>query len=290
MFKTIVVLFVSLAALAAQAQGSEKSDRSRGIIREPSRLSCSLSNSYFRVSDGIQKWEKYVSMSADAEVQVSCGREVAAAIAGSYLIVFSKGNFVEKYVSSSAGQTRELLVQQNMVAAVMGSYVLVAKVNNAEINVISKYVSVASDTPAKILIGNGLAAFAMGSYFLVGDGESIKEKYISVSGEAILHAKLASADDSVAIVVGSYFVVYQNGEFFKKYFGTADLNDRIAGGAGLIAASTNNYLIVFDSSRKSFIEKYIGSPGRIRVQDGLVLHEDHNNRLTIYSSVTGSFE
>lgn len=239
-------------------------------------MMCTFENGYFRVFDGMNKYEKYVGGSHG---QVECSRELGALITDSRFVLYSKGNFNDKYVGGNGA--RLFKVRGRLAVALMGSYLLVA---NADGRIMEKYVSTSSGT---MNVSSTVAMVNIGSYIYATDGNEIVEKYVGSNLQPIL----VSGRGVGAALMGSYFIVYNNGTMVDKYIGSRSAADSIAGGrAKVIAASVGNYFVVYDAFRSQFKDKYVGESGRVEVREEGAYHVTNAGRITRYNMTTGDFD
>lgn len=240
-------------------------------------MMCTFENGYFRVFDGMNKYEKYIGGS---QGQVECSRELGAVVTESRFVTYSNGSFQEKYVGGNGA--RVFSVRGHIAVAVMGSYLLVAKSGG---RILEKYMSTSSQPVMAISSTNVI--LSVGSYIFASDGNEIVEKYVTSSQSPILSA----GREVSAALVGSYLVVYNNGTIVEKYIGSRGANDSMVGGrAKVIAASIGNYFIVYDAFRSQFQDEYIGQSGRVDVREDGAYHISQSGRITRYNLMNGSFE
>ncbi len=242
------------------------------------RLMCSFENGYFRVFDGVQKYEKYIGGSSG---QVECNGDFGVLVSGPYFTTYFQGNFSQKYVGGNGAKVFK--VRGRMAVAIMGSYLLVAKAGG---QILEKYLS-GNDIPT-IESSSSVAIIAMGSYILATDGNSIAEKYVGNMQNPILVAgrNLGGA------LVGSYLVTYNNGSLSDDYVGSRGANDSLVGGrqARLLAGSVGSYFVVYDADRSDYKSQYVGAQGRVEVREEGAYFTLPNGRMTRYNMMTGSFE
>ncbi len=242
------------------------------------RIICSFDGGYFRVIDGIQKYEKYIGGSNG---QVDCNGDFGALVTGSYFTTYFQGNFSQKYVGGNGAKA--FVVRGRMAVAVMGSYLLVAKAGG---EILEKYLS-GNDAPI-IEVSNSIAMIAIGSYLMATDGNNIAEKYVGGMRNPILVAgrNLGGA------LVGSYLITYNNASFSDEYIGSRGANDSLVGGryARLLAASIGSYFVVYDADRSDYKSFYVGTQGRVEVREEGAYLIAPNGRMTRYSVMTGNFE
>lgn len=242
------------------------------------RLHCTFESGYFRVTDGYQRWEKYIGTTTNPVVD--CGSDYGIGAAGPYFVTFYRGVISEKYIGGNGA--RSLLLRGHMGIAVYPSYLIVAKAGG---QIIEKYIG-GNDTPV-IEASGSLAMITYGSYLYVTNGTEIEEKYIGT----INYPVLSVGRDLGAALLGSYLLVYANGNIQEKYIGSRSEGDMVIAGrqAPLIAVATSNYFIVFDVQRNAMKEQYIGNSGRVEVRADGAYHFSANSRVTRYDLQTGNF-
>lgn len=264
--KTVISLVILLVSQMALAQ-----------VPRP-RLICSFDNGYFRVTDGIQRWEKYIGSTSGSQVQ--CGSDFGVGVGGPYFVTFWQGQITDKYVGGNGAST--LLVRGHMGIAFMGSYLLVARAGEA---VIEKYIG--GNSIPVIEASSSLALISYGPYLYVTDGREVEEKYVGISNNPILSV----GRDIGAALLGSYLMVYANGSLQDKYIGNRSATDSLEAGrlSPLVAVSTSSYFIVYDAQRNEMKDTYTGSAGRVEVRADGAYHFGANNRITRYDLATGNF-
>lgn len=273
MQKIISSLFVLITLFSIVVSARPDRYKERALI-------CTFNNGYFKVTDGLQKWEKYVTSADASNVLLECDEELGAAIIGSYFVTFYNGQFNERYVTTS--NVKALRVRGNMAAAVIGSYLIISKAGGS---ILEKYVT--TTDKVAISVNNDLVVAVVGSYFLVSEGASISERYVGVPSSAI--PLVATGDRIGAAIMGSYFVSYLNGQVIEKYVGGSGPNDSLDAERTLVAGSVGNYFIVLDGLRNQFQEKYVGKSGQIQVRNGVAIHRSNSGAITAYSQETGTF-
>lgn len=265
--KTILFLIALISSQFALAQAPR-----------PPRLICSFENGYFRVTDGFQRWEKYIGSTANPKVD--CGSDFGIAAAGPYFVTFWQGQITEKYVGGNGANS--VLLRGHLGVAMFTNYLLVARAGE---QVIEKYIG--GNSIPTIEASSSLALIVYGSYLYMTDGREVKEKYIGTTTNPILSV----GRDIGAALLGSYLVVYANGNTQDKYIGSRSAADSVVAGrlAPLVAVATSNYFIVYDVQRNSMKEQYIGTGGRVEVRQDGAYHVSNNNRVTRYDLQSGSF-
>ncbi len=264
-----IMLFISILVAFSTAQANDK-------------LKCKYVNGYFRVTNGLQNWEKYVPSTSSDKVLFECGEFAAAAIIDSYFVVFSDGAFKEKFVGSSSPKNWALAVNENMAAAAFGSYFLVAR-NGLEIQ--EKFVGTVQQKPI-VAASKDVAVSIFGSYFLGSDGIQIQEKYVGITN----YPKVAAANSLGAALAGNYFLGFSNGNFIEKFVSNRSTDDLIVHGSFLFATYVGSYFIVFDSRRGKIMESYVGEAGEISVINDVPIFETTSGTIKRYNSVNGQFE
>lgn len=240
-------------------------------------MMCTFENGYFRVFDGMNKYEKYVGGS---QGRVECSRELGALVTDSRFVLYSNGSFTEKYVGGNGA--RIFSVRGRLAVAVMGSYLLVARAGGS---ILEKYISTSSQPVFDVSSTNVI--LSIGSYIYASDGNEIVEKYVT-SGQNL---SLVAGREVSGALVGSYFVIYNNGTIVDKYVGTRGANDSLAGGRSkIVAASVGNYFLVYDGARSQYQEYYVGQGGRVEVREDSAYHISNSGRMTRYNLMSGSFE
>lgn len=240
-------------------------------------MMCTFENGYFRVFDGMNKYERFVGGSRG---HVECSREIGALVTDSRFVTYSNGTFQDKYVGGSGAKA--FGVRGHLAVAVMGSYLLIAKSGG---RILEKYMST-SATPVMDISSTNVI-LSVGSYIFASDGNEIVEKYVSSSQNPILSA----GREVSAALVGSYFIVYNNGSIVEKYVGSRSANDSMAGGRSkVIAASIGNYFFVYDAFRSQFQNEYIGQSGRVEVREDGAYHISSSGKMVRYNLMSGSFD
>lgn len=264
--KTLTILILSLFTTLAIAQAPRP------------RLMCKFDGGYFRVSDGIKKWEKYIGSTTNSVVD--CGSDYAVGVGGPYFVTFWNGVIKEDYVGGNGA--RAFLVRGHMAVAVMSSYLIVAKAGET---VIEKYIS-GSGTPV-IEASSSLALVTYGSYLLATDGKTVIEKYIG----NVTNTVLSVGRDVGAALMGSYLIIYSNGQIQDEYIGGRNSSDTLVAGrkSALVAASVGSNFYVYDVQRNQIRNAYTGA-GKIEVREDGAYHWSTSNRITRYNIATGSFE
>jgi hypothetical protein len=262
--KFIIALFVLISSFAfAQSPGP-------GMM-------CSFENGYFRVYDGMNKYEKYVGGSQGS---AQCGRQISALVTDSRFVTYSNGTFQDKYVGGNGA--RIFRVRGRMAVAVMGPYLLVAKAGGS---ILQEYLTT-SAAPSFDISGTNVI-LSIGQYIYASDGNEIVEKYVTSNQNPILSA----GREVSGALVGSYFVIYNNGTIVDKYVGNRGGNDSLAGGkAKVIAASVGNYFVVYDAFRSQFQDEYVGQGGRVEVRDDGAYHVSQSGKITRYNLMSGDFD
>lgn len=243
------------------------------------RLMCQFDGSYFRVTDGVQRWEKYIGITSNP--QVDCGSDYAFGVAGPYVVTFWKGQITEKYVGSN--ETRAFILRGHLGIAVKGPYLIVAK---AGLPLIEKYMG-GNEMPV-IDASSSLALISWGSYLYATDGRSIQEKYVGLAHYPVLSV----GRDIGAALMGNYLITYANGVMDDEYIGTRSGQEVLVAGraAPLIALSTGSYFIVYDVTRGLKRDTYIGQAGKVEVRADGAYHWQANGRITRYNLSSGAFE
>lgn len=264
--KTLTVLLLALFTTLAMAQAPRP------------RLMCMFDGGYFKVSDGIQKWEKYIGSTTNSVVD--CGSDYAIGVGGPYFVTFWNGVIKEEYVGGNGA--RAFLLRGHMAVAVMSSYLIVAKAGEA---IIEKYIS-GSGTPI-IEASSSFALVTYGSYLLGTDGKTVTEKYVG----NVTNPVLSVGRDVGAALMGSYLLIYANGQIQDEYIGTRNSNDMIVAGrkAPLVAAAIGSNFYVYDVQRNIIRNAYTGA-GRVEVREDGAYHWSSSNRISRYNLSTGSFE
>lgn len=242
------------------------------------RLMCRFENGYFKVTDGTQRWEKYIGTSTNP--QVDCGSDFAVGAAGPYFVTFWSGQISEKYIGGNGSNS--LLRRGHLAVAMYDSYLVVARAGG---QILQKYVS-GTGVPV-IEASSSLAMIIYGSYLLTTDGATIQEKYVGSTTDPVLSVGRGIG----GALLGSYLLVYAGGRVQEKYVGSRGGNDMIVAGrrAPLIAAAFGSYFQVFDVQRNSFKETYLGTSGRVEVREEGAYHQAPNGRITRYDLATGQF-
>lgn len=250
--------------------------------RVEDRLLCSYSGSYFRVTDGVRKWEKYVGNWDRKEAKLECGEKIAAGLIGSYFVFFSDGKIQTQYVGSFAEDRRMVALAGDLAAAIDGAYFMSARAGG---QIVEKFVGNAAEPPM-IAISPKFAAAVMSTRFVVTDGLKTEDRYIGGGTDA----KIIANADLAAALTGNYFVAYVNGQIKELYVGSRDVSDTLTAGQSLIAASMGKYFVVLDGKRGEIKQHYTGAPGKVQVIRDIAVHESAPGRLTRYNGVTGSFQ
>lgn len=245
------------------------------------KLLCSYSANYFRVTDGVQKWEKYIGNWDNKLAKVECGEKIAAGLIGSYFVFFSNGKIKDKYIGSFPEERRLLALDGEIAAAVNGAYFITARAGG---EIVDHFAGSSSEKPA-IAISKNFAAAVIGSYFVIADGMKTTEKYVSSGTDS----KLTSNDSMAAAMMGSYFVGFSQGRILEKYIGARALEDMIVAAPALIAASFGNYFVVLDNRKGEIVQKYIGSPGKVQAIRNIAVHMTADGRVTNYDTNSGQF-
>ena len=264
--KTLTIFILSLFTTFALAQAPRP------------KLMCKFENGYFRVSDGIKKWEKYIGLSSNPVVD--CGSDYGIGAAGPYFVTFWNGVITQKYVGGNGA--RAFLLRGHMGIAVMSSYLIIAKAGEP---IIDKYLS--GDAEPVIQASNALALLSYGSYLLATDGRTITEKYVGTVTNPILSV----GREVGGALMGSYFLVYANGQIQDDYIGSRYSHDMIIAGRqlALVAAAVGSNFIVYDAQRNVIRDAYTGA-GRVEVrEDGAYHWSANSNRITRYNPETGAF-
>lgn len=267
-FSLVLSAFVSTAPASNRARKLEK-------------LACSYSDQYFRVSDGISTWEKYVANWDQKEAKLECGERIAAGLIGSYFVFFTDGKIKDLYVGSFAEDSRVIALKGDLAAAAAGAYFITARTGG---EILSTMIGNPYETP-KIAITDHLAATVMGTSFVVSDGLKTADQYVGGGTET----KIAATADSVAALTGNHFVAYVDGKVLEKDLRARAPEDTIAAGGSLIAASAAGSFVVLDSKRGVIQEKEVGAPGTVRVVNDVATHESTRKRVTRYSAASGTF-
>ncbi len=240
-------------------------------------MMCSFENGYFRVYDGMNKYERYVGGS---QGQVECSREIGALVTDSRFVTYSNGSFQDKYVGGNGAKL--FRVRGRLAVAMMGSYLLIAKAGGS---LLEKYITTSADPVMDMSSTNVI--LSIGSYIYASDGNEIVEKYVTSSQSPILSA----GREVSAAIVGSYFIVYNNGTFVDKYVGNRSASDSLVGGrAKVMAASIGNYFVVYDAFRSQFEDQYIGQGGRVEVREDGAYHVSQSGKITRYNMMSGDFD
>lgn len=265
--KTLIIVIFSLFASLASAQAPRP------------RLMCKFENGYFRVSDGIKKWERYIGLSSNP--MVDCGSDYGIGAAGPYFVTFWEGQITQTYVGGNGA--RSFLLRGHMGIAVMGSYLLVAKAGGP---VIQKYLS--GNAEPVIQASSAMALLSYGSYLLATDGITITEKYVGTVTNPILSV----GREVAGALLGSYFLVYVNGQIQDDYVGSRYAHDMVVAGrqSAIVAAAVGSNFIVYDVQRNVTRQSYTGA-GKVEVrEDGAYHWSATSNRITRYNPETGAFE
>jgi len=264
--KSLIVLVLSLFTTLAMAQAPRP------------RLMCMFENGYFKVSDGVRKWERYIGLSSNPVVD--CGSDYGIGAAGPYFVTFWNGQITQTYVGGNGA--RSFLLRGHMGIAVMSSYLIVAKAGEP---VLQKYLS--GNANPVIQASNAMALLTYGSYLLATDGKTITEKYVGT----ISNPLLSVGREVGGALIGSYFLVYANGQIQDDYIGARNSNDMIVAGrqSAVVAASVGSNFIVYDAQRNVIRSAYTGS-GKVEVREDGAYHWSMSNRITRYNIATGSFQ
>lgn len=264
--KTLTLLIFTLFSAFALAQTPNP------------KLTCKFEGGYFKVSDGVKRWEKYVGSTANPVVD--CGSDYAVGVGGPYFVTFWNGVIKEEYVGGSGA--RAFLLRGHMAVAVMSSYLIVAKAGEP---IIEKYIS-GSGTPV-IDASSSLALMAYGSYLYASDGKTVIEKYVG----SVTNPILSAGRDIGGALMGSYLLIFANGKVRDEYIGSRSSKDMIVAGrkSALVAAAVGSSFYVFDAQRNVIRNSYTGA-GRVDVREDGAYHSTTNNRTTRYNPATGVFE
>lgn len=264
--KTLIFLTIALFSTFVVAQAPRP------------RLMCKFEGGYFKVSDGVKRWEKYVGSTTNPVVD--CGSDYAVGVGGPYFVTFWNGVIKEEYIGGSGA--RAFLLRGHMAVAVMSSYLIVAKAGEP---IIEKYIS-GSGTPV-IEASNSLAIMAYGSYLFASDGKTVIEKYVG----SVTNPVLSAGKDLGGALMGSYLLIFANGKIRDEYIGSRSSKDMIEAGrkSALVAAAVGSSFYVFDAQRNVIRNSYTGA-GRVEVREDGAYHSTTNNRMTRYNLATGAFE
>lgn len=251
-------------------------------VSHSERLSCEFSNYYFRVTDGVHRWEKFVAASG-AATKVECGKKVAAVMIGPYLITFGNGTFNEKFVGSFSSQDCQLVVKANMVAASMGPYFLVARDGNA---IQEKFIGSYSTTPL-IKVAKNVAVSFFGYSFLASDGTQILDHFVSSTSQPLVVA----TKNIGAALVGPYLVGFSGGQIIEKFISASrSSKDSLVAGKGLIGASVTPYFLILDGHRNAIIETFLNSNEKVQMVNGIPVLDSPYSNPKSYNSASGQFE
>lgn len=275
--KVLLFLLVLAAGFSPVFSFASSEEEERG----DNRLACDFSRGHFRVFDGAAKFEKYVGGADPAEVQLACGKGVAAAIVGGSFLFFEGGQFTEKYVGSAPVNRRQVATGRDFAAAVVGGDFVIAR----EGKIATKYVG-ASDRAPVLDAGKNVAVAVVGSTFLATDGAVILEKYVGAAERVLV----AAAADAGGALVGATFVGFAGGKIVEKYVGSAGHDDQIRGKGRLVAASFGSYFLVLDGLRGVIKDQYVGSAGAVNIRGDVAVFTGRDGREQSYSLVTGAFE
>lgn len=246
-----------------------------------SPLNCRYADNYFRVSDGKQKWEKYVANWTKQEAKVVCGDRAAAALIGSYFVYFYEGQIRDLHVGSFADDRLALALEGDFAAAVMGSYFVTARGHR---EILQQIVGKPDAFPL-LAVSPQLAVSVMGSRFVVSDGESVRD-FLVGGGTQV---RLATRAHLGGALTGSHFAVAVAGEFYEWQGSNRHATDHIVAGDSLIAAAMGPWFVVFDANRRSFFSYFVGEPGTVSVVGELALFETKPGRFICYDGLSGSF-
>lgn len=241
------------------------------------RLMCSFENGYFRVFDGVQKYEKYIGGSVGS---VECGRDFGVLISGPKFVTYFQGNFNEKYVGGNG--SRAFMLRGRLAVAVMSSYLIVAKAGG---QIIEKYIT-GNGVPT-LEVSSSLAVIANAPYLYFSNGNTVVEKYVGNMN----YLQLVSGREVGGALAGNYMIVYNNGSVTDKYIGNRSGNEMLVGGrSSILAASIGNYFVIYDASRSQFRDEYVGGPGRVEVREDGAYIVLPNGKITRYNLTFGQFE
>lgn len=243
------------------------------------RLQCMFDRGYLKISDGIQRWEKYVGN--QAESQVECGADFAMGYAGPHLITFYRGQFEDKYVGSNA--MKKLVVRGHLGVFLSGPNLLAVRAGG---RIIDKYIG--SNPSPMIEASNSMALILHGPYLLVTDGETIEDKYVGSLADPLMSV----GREMGVVLAGSYLLVYAKGRIQDKYIGSRSRNDSVVAGrrSALVAAAVGKYFVIYDLFRNSFEDTYLGQNGQVEVREDGAYHFATDGRITRYRNLDGRFE
>jgi len=252
-------------------------------VNNHEQLSCEYSGGYFRVTDGLHRWEKYISASSTSNAKkVECGRGMAAAIIDSYFVVFNNGTFADKYVGSYSSNV--LIVRSNMAAAVIGPYFLVARDGNA---IQEKYVGTPKTTPL-IAASKNVVISLFNPYFLASDGTQILDQYV---GSSMSFPQILATNGFGAALADNYFLGFSGGKIIQEYTpGHRSAKDQIVRGSNLLCATVDSYFFVLDGHRNQITNTYLASGEKARIVNGIPVLEDNYGNMRRYNSASGNFE
>lgn len=271
------LIFSVFLLLSAMAFGQNQSQPRPSLI-------CSHDGNYLKITDGIQKWEKYLS--GELKSTLHCSSSMAFAHIGSYLVKFHNGAFTEKYVSSLSGDAKFFDLKGEFGVAFIGSYLHMTKGSNS---FVEKYVNNSDANPVLQMNREKLYAL-IGSYAYVADGSTVNEKYLGGRNEK---SQIFVTRDMAVFTAGSYIVTTFNNQFQEKYISSSDTLVGIASPRrshfSLVAFTAGSYFYVVDGQRKTISEKYVSEPGTLEIREQLAVHRRANGRITVYNSQTGQF-